>query len=211
MHAFSYGFARHLPGITFADAVARTTEALKGEGFGILAEIDVAGTLKKKLDVDLRPYTILGACNPALASKAIAAEPQIGLLLPCNVLVQGEGDGMTVSIADPKAMFAMVDNPGLVEVDEDWINGAKGGWSAFTTSASASRHFEAASRAELLAGFEELTAVAVAEGWVEDTPANLPFFFRAYKEFPAGQGSLSISIGTRDDTEEIRISMVLNN
>ncbi len=119
MHAFSYGFARHLPGISFADAVARTTEALKGEGFGILAEIDVAGTLKKKLDVDLRPYTILGACNPALASKAIAAEPQIGLLLPCNVLVQGEGDGMTVSIADPKAMFAMVDNPGLVEVAND--------------------------------------------------------------------------------------------
>ncbi len=116
MHAFSYGFARHLPGVTFADAVARTTEALKGEGFGILAEIDVAGTLKKKLDLDLRPYTILGACNPALAGKAIAAEPQIGLLLPCNVLVQGDRDGMTVSIADPKAMFAMVDNPALVDV-----------------------------------------------------------------------------------------------
>lgn len=119
MHAFSYGFARHLPGVTFADAVARTTEALKTEGFGILAEIDVAGTLKKRLDLDLRPYTILGACNPALASKAIAAEPQIGLLLPCNVLVQGEGDGMTVSIADPKAMFAMVDNAGLADVATD--------------------------------------------------------------------------------------------
>lgn len=116
MSTLSYGFVRHLPGVAFTDAVARTTEALKAEGFGILSEIDVAATLKKKLDVDFRPYLILGACNPVLAHKALGAEPQVGLLLPCNVVVQAEGDGTTVSIADPKAMFTMVDNPGIAGV-----------------------------------------------------------------------------------------------
>lgn len=116
MSDLTYGFERTLPGTSFADAVARVTEALKAEGFGILAEIDVAGTLKKKLDVDFRPYTILGACNPGLAHRALQAEPQIGLLLPCNVVVQGHDDGAIVSIADPKAMFRMVDNPSLAPV-----------------------------------------------------------------------------------------------
>ena len=82
----------------------------------ILATIDVSATLKKKLDVDLRPYTILGACNPVLANKAVAAEPHIGLLLPCNVLVQGEGEGATVSIMDPQAMMSVTDNAALKEV-----------------------------------------------------------------------------------------------
>lgn len=116
MSSVSYGFVRHLPGVAFADAVARTTEALKTEGFGVLSEIDVSATLKKKLDVDFRPYVILGACNPQLAHQALRAEPQIGLLLPCNVVVQAEGDGSTVSIADPKAMFTMVSNPGMGDV-----------------------------------------------------------------------------------------------
>ena len=119
MSSVSYGFVRHLPGVAFADAVTRTTEALKTEGFGVLSEIDVSATLKKKLDVDFRPYVILGACNPQLAHKALSAEPQVGLLLPCNVVVQAEGDGSTVSIADPKAMFTMVSNPGMGDVAAD--------------------------------------------------------------------------------------------
>lgn len=119
MPGLSYGFERTLPGVSFGDAVTRVTEALKAEGFGILAEIDVAGTLKKKLDVDFRPYVILGACNPGLAHQALQAEPQIGLLLPCNVVVQGAPDGATVSIADPKAMFRMVDNAALGAVADE--------------------------------------------------------------------------------------------
>jgi uncharacterized protein (DUF302 family) len=117
--SISYGFERTLPGVSFADAVARTTEALKAEGFGVLSEIDIAGALKKKLDVDFRPYLILGACNPVLAHKALQAEPQIGLMLPCNVVVQAAEGGTTVSIADPKAMFTVVSNPTLVEVAND--------------------------------------------------------------------------------------------
>ncbi len=117
--SITYGFERTLPGVSFADAVARTTEALKAEGFGVLSEIDIAGALKKKLDVDFRPYLILGACNPVLAHKALQAEPQIGLMLPCNVVVQAAEGGTTVSIADPKAMFTVVSNPTLVEVAND--------------------------------------------------------------------------------------------
>lgn len=116
MTAPRYGFAKTLPTTPFADAVTKVTEALAAEGFGILATIDVSATLKKKLDVDLRPYAILGACNPVLANKAIAAEPHIGLLLPCNVLVQGEGEGATVSIMDPQAMMSVTNNPALNEV-----------------------------------------------------------------------------------------------
>jgi uncharacterized protein (DUF302 family) len=114
-----YGFERTLPGVPFAEAVIRVTEALKAEGFGVLSEIDVSATLKKKLDVDFRPYVILGACNPTLAHKALQAEPQIGLLLPCNVVVQAADGGSTVSIADPKAMFRMVATPGLGAVADD--------------------------------------------------------------------------------------------
>lgn len=117
--SIAYGFERTLPGVSFADAVTRTTEALKAEGFGVLSEIDIAGALKKKLDVDFRPYLILGACNPVLAHKALQAEPQIGLMLPCNVVVQAAEGGTTVSIADPKAMFTVVENPILVEVAND--------------------------------------------------------------------------------------------
>jgi len=112
-----YGFGTTMRGVAFADAVASVTDALKQEGFGVLTEIDVQATLEKKLDVDFRRYVILGACNPSLAKRALDAEPQIGLLLPCNVIVQDAGaDEIAVSIADPKAMFALVDNADVAPV-----------------------------------------------------------------------------------------------
>ena len=114
-----YGYATTLKNVPFADAVAKVTDALKAEGFGILAEIDVQATLKKKLDADVRPYLILGACNPALAHRALQAEPHIGLLLPCNVLVQGADSGTTISVMDPKAMMAVTGNAALDEIGAD--------------------------------------------------------------------------------------------
>ena len=116
----AYGFERHLQHATFEEALEKVTIALKREGFGILTQIDVKDTLKKKLDVDFRRYIILGACNPPLAHKALSAEPQIGLLLPCNVVVQEASEGgVTISIADPRAMFSLVNNPRLAPVVED--------------------------------------------------------------------------------------------
>lgn len=108
-----YGFDIRL-NISFGDAVERVTEALKTEGFGVLSDIDVQRTLKTKLDLDMRPYRILGACNPGFASQAIAAEPDIGLLLPCNVVVREEEDGsVTVAFMDPESVLQLVDNPGV--------------------------------------------------------------------------------------------------
>lgn len=116
MHEFKYGFEKKLSGTTFEQAKAKVAEGLKVEGFGILSEIDVSATLKKKLDVDMEPYLILGACNPSLANRAIGGEPHIGLLLPCNVVVrQSEGD-VFVSVADPKAMFTLVDNSAVAPI-----------------------------------------------------------------------------------------------
>jgi uncharacterized protein (DUF302 family) len=116
----AYGFERHLEGATFDETLDKVTAALKQEGFGILTQIDVKGTLKQKLDVDFRRYVILGACNPPLAYKALSAEPQIGLLLPCNVVVQeAPHGGVTVSIADPHAMFSLSNNPSLKPIVED--------------------------------------------------------------------------------------------
>lgn len=109
MSDFNYGFETTIQGTAFDQVVESVTEALKGEGFGVLTKIDVKETLKKKLDAEFRPYVILGACNPVLAKQALEYDPNIGLLLPCNVVVQQSGaDDVTVSIAAPKEMFTLV-------------------------------------------------------------------------------------------------------
>jgi uncharacterized protein (DUF302 family) len=113
----TYGYERRLAGTSFDEAVARVREALKAEGFGVLTEIDVKATLKEKLDVDRTEYVILGACNPPLAHQALEAEPLIGLLLPCNVVVAAEADGgVRVAAIKPDAMFRVVENPQLESI-----------------------------------------------------------------------------------------------
>lgn len=111
-----YGFRTTL-NVPFDTAIEQTTAALKAEGFGILTEIDVKNTLKQKLDVDFQRYTILGACNPPLAHKALQAEHEIGLLLPCNVIVYEAGDNKTtVSIVDPLLMLDVAGSTELHDV-----------------------------------------------------------------------------------------------
>ena len=112
----SYYFSKTLD-LPFDETVARVTDELKKEGFGVLTEIDVKATLKKKLDVDFREYRILGACNPPFAYQALQSEAQIGLMLPCNVVVQeGEGSQTIVSAIDPLASMQAVENDSLNEV-----------------------------------------------------------------------------------------------
>jgi uncharacterized protein (DUF302 family) len=108
-----YGFNVSVTG-SFDDVVERVTAELQKEGFGVLTEIDVAATLKKKIDVDRLPYKILGACNPKLAHQAIQADPDIGLLLPCNVVVREEEDkSITVAFMDPIAVLSLVEKAGV--------------------------------------------------------------------------------------------------
>ena len=112
----SYYFSKTVQ-TTFDDAVSRVTEELKKEGFGVLTEIDVRETLKKKLNVDFRRYRILGACNPQYAFMALEAEDKIGTMLPCNVIVQEiEGVGAEIAAIDPAASMQAVKNPKLAEI-----------------------------------------------------------------------------------------------
>ncbi len=111
-HQTSYGFGRTVA-LPYAEALERTKAALKEQGFGVLMEIDVQQTMKEKLGADLRPYTILGACNPPLAHRALAAQLDIGLLLPCNVVVYEVDGGSMVEMLDPEVALGIVGNPTL--------------------------------------------------------------------------------------------------
>ncbi|MBI5937683.1 MAG: DUF302 domain-containing protein [Betaproteobacteria bacterium] len=116
MQMSKIGFGKNVD-MSFDEAVTKVTAALQTEGFGVLTEIDVAGTLKKKLDKDMPPYRILGACNPALAHRGISAEPEIGMLLPCNVVVrQDEAGTVRVEFMDPQAVLPLLDKPGIAEL-----------------------------------------------------------------------------------------------
>ncbi len=112
----SYHFSKTVK-MTFGEAIDRVTDALSHEGFGVLSDIDVQATLKKKLDVDFRPYRILGACNPGFAHKALMSEDKIGTMLPCNVIVQELGDKeIEVAAVDPIASMSAVGNPALEDI-----------------------------------------------------------------------------------------------
>jgi uncharacterized protein (DUF302 family) len=112
-----YGFTTTLPAVSFDQAVSRTIDALKAEGFGVLSDIDVQRAMKDKLGVAMPRYRILGACNPPLAHEALKAEPDIGLLLPCNVIVREDASGqVTVGFLDPQIMAHLVARPGVQAV-----------------------------------------------------------------------------------------------
>jgi len=115
----SYHFSRTLT-LPFDEAIEKVTAARTDKGFGVLTTIDVKATLRKKLDVDFRPYTILGACNPAFAHQALLCEDKIGTMLPCNVVVQDAGDGaVEVSAVDPMASMQAIENPDLEAIAND--------------------------------------------------------------------------------------------
>jgi uncharacterized protein (DUF302 family) len=114
-----YALVKELPEMDYDVAVERTTELLAEEGFGVLTEIDVKATFKKKLDLDFKRYVILGACNPELAHQALTGEPILGVLLPCNVVVMDrEGGGVIVAAFKPTAGFSLVDNPEVAPIAE---------------------------------------------------------------------------------------------
>ncbi|GIK21355.1 MAG: DUF302 domain-containing protein [Ignavibacteriota bacterium] len=113
-----YGFSKTTE-YKFDQAIDKVTEELKKEGFGVLTTINVKDTLKKKIDVDFKNYTILGACNPPFAHQVLQAEEEIGLLLPCNVIVYEKDDKTVVSVFDPMTMTAVIDNPKIKTVAEE--------------------------------------------------------------------------------------------
>ncbi|HWH36708.1 MAG TPA: DUF302 domain-containing protein [Candidatus Limnocylindrales bacterium] len=114
----AFTFGTRLTG-SVADVRPRVEAALKAEGFGILTEIDVQATLKAKLEVDRPPFVILGACNPALAHRALESDPSVGALLPCNIVLRADGDATIVEAMDPLAVLAIVENPGIRAIAED--------------------------------------------------------------------------------------------
>ena len=115
----AYTYDRILKGVAMDDADARIRDALAEKGFGILTEIDVKATMKKKLDADMPPYRILGACNPGMAHKAIGIEPRVGAMLPCNVILREVEDGTEISAIDPVASMQAIDNRQLHDVAGD--------------------------------------------------------------------------------------------
>jgi uncharacterized protein (DUF302 family) len=115
-NTMSYTINRTITAASFDEVDQRTRSALLGKGFGVLTEIDVKGTMKKKLDVDMPPYRILGACNPQMAYQAIGMEPRVGAMLPCNVILRQVGDAVEVSAIDPVASMQAIDNIELIRV-----------------------------------------------------------------------------------------------
>lgn len=113
-----YGFSKTTE-YSFEEAIQKVTDELKNEGFGVLTTIDVKDTLKKKLDMDFKKYTILGACNPPLAHQALQAEEELGLLLPCNVIVYEKDKKTVVSVFDPMVMAQIIDNPMMKSVADE--------------------------------------------------------------------------------------------
>jgi uncharacterized protein (DUF302 family) len=109
----TYTIDKTLTGVSFEDAEAQVRSALADKGFGVLTEINVKETLKKKLDADVAPYKILGACKPQMAHKAMTAEPKIGVMLPCNVILRETAEGIEVSAVDPIASMSAIENPAL--------------------------------------------------------------------------------------------------
>ncbi|MGB3632756.1 MAG: DUF302 domain-containing protein [Rubrobacteraceae bacterium] len=114
-----YGSRVRLEGVSFAEAEERATAALKEEGFGVLSEIDIKAAMKEKLDLDYRQYKILGACNPNLAHQGLEEEYELGLLLPCNVIVYEDEEGSVVAAVDPKTMLDVVGNESLARIAEE--------------------------------------------------------------------------------------------
>ena len=114
-----YYLSKTLPGAGFDATVAAAIEALGAEGFGVLSDIDVGATIKAKLGTEFRPYRILGACNPKFAHKALSAEDKIGVMLPCNIIVQSVDDGVEVAAVNPVVAMARVDNPVLAPLAEE--------------------------------------------------------------------------------------------